>query len=602
MTMPELVQKPVEIFISYSRKDKRYLEELHKHLKVYERAEQIRVWHDGNLTPGAAWEPEIYEHFTAAQIILLLISSDFFDSEYCWQRELPEALHLFEAGRARIVPIIIRPVDWKHATKLTRFMVLPQDGRPVELWENKDEAYANIVGKLHELLTGIYGVNPRAETSDPWRAGAVDEPRKPQAVVVAVPAQAPVASITLDESPTLPVPQPILDSPTHTSLSVDALKERRTATASTVEFKTSAASKFIIPEVFVCFLHQDRRDKLLSLRRWCLNPNDPLFAGRAAHLVECQTLEEAVTRMRQRSGGTVLLLDGFEPHSPQLDELMHPDERMPTLEVIVNAPEWEPFAGQRPTSSILQPTRRTVTCDENLLEALRKSLLRVRTREVASVRVLKSKTDFVEFFALRYRVWTDLGYLAADKVCPKTPWEVDFTDRTSLPMGLFSKADGKLLAAARLVRGFGDERDLSMVHTIEEILREQNSDILLRNFCNPPGCQHPFDILKGMARFQEYYRDLVRTGVSKAEVSRVIVSPDWQRGGLGEVVVDTLCSLARVHSIDRLFLACHAKHADFYQRCGFQTVPGVTGTQFLTYKVPSIAMQRQLDGSTEQPE
>ena len=37
MTMPVVARKPVEIFISYSRKDRHYLEELHKQLKVYDR-------------------------------------------------------------------------------------------------------------------------------------------------------------------------------------------------------------------------------------------------------------------------------------------------------------------------------------------------------------------------------------------------------------------------------------------------------------------------------------------------------------------------------------------------------------------------------------
>ena len=249
---------------------------------------------------------------------------------------------------------------------------------------------------------------------------------------------------------------------------------------------------------------------------------------------------------------------------------------------------------------MLQPVH-AITTDATLLGALRKSLLLVRTRQFAEARVLSGPEELAAFFELRYRIWSELGYLSPNKVCPQTPWELDFTDRTSLPLGIFSKADGKLLGAARLVRGFGEDNH-DQIKTIEEMLRNRNAPILQNNFRYPDGQSHPFDILGELDRFREYYRDLVRRGISKAEISRVVVAPECRKFGLGEVIVDTLCSLARIHAIRVLFLACHTKHAVFYERCGFHAIRDVAGSQFLTYPVPCIAMERELVGSEESVE
>lgn len=57
------------------------------------------------------WGSEIDEHLNTADIILLLVSSDFIDSDYCYDVEMKRALKRHEAEDARVIPIILRPVD-----------------------------------------------------------------------------------------------------------------------------------------------------------------------------------------------------------------------------------------------------------------------------------------------------------------------------------------------------------------------------------------------------------------------------------------------------------------------------------------------------------
>src|SRR5271157_1352350 len=103
---------PISIFISYSHRDTAMHDELLKHLKPLEYDELVSAWHDGKLLPGDDFDQEIALQLQAADIIVLLISSDFMASAYCYEKELKEAMERHSAGTARVIPVILRPTDW----------------------------------------------------------------------------------------------------------------------------------------------------------------------------------------------------------------------------------------------------------------------------------------------------------------------------------------------------------------------------------------------------------------------------------------------------------------------------------------------------------
>jgi hypothetical protein len=44
----------------------------------------IDVWYDGEISAGTEWAQEIKMHLNDAKVILLLISPDFINSDYCY--------------------------------------------------------------------------------------------------------------------------------------------------------------------------------------------------------------------------------------------------------------------------------------------------------------------------------------------------------------------------------------------------------------------------------------------------------------------------------------------------------------------------------------
>jgi len=135
----------LEIFCCYARRDQALLEELKKQLYGLVRQEQVTLWADTDINAGAAWEMEIKRHLDKAQIILLLISADFLSSDYCYSTEMKHALQRHERGEACVIPVILRPADWK-IPPLSQLQALPNNAEPVTgNWRTHDEAYLSIV-------------------------------------------------------------------------------------------------------------------------------------------------------------------------------------------------------------------------------------------------------------------------------------------------------------------------------------------------------------------------------------------------------------------------------------------------------------------------
>ena len=135
---------PIDIFISYSHKDKELCEKLLTHLSNLRNQGIIHTWYDGDISAGSEWETHIVDHLASARIILLLISADFLASSFCYSIEMKQALARHEAHQARVIPIVLRPVDWSGAP-FARLQMLPAGARPVIEWTVQDRAFTNII-------------------------------------------------------------------------------------------------------------------------------------------------------------------------------------------------------------------------------------------------------------------------------------------------------------------------------------------------------------------------------------------------------------------------------------------------------------------------
>jgi len=143
-----MAEVSLKVFCSYSHKDEPLRDQLDKQLSPFIQSGIISTWHDRKILPGEEWDDEIKKNLKTADIILLLISSDFLASRYCWEVEVNTAIERHKAREACVIPIILRSVYWKYPPlTLAQIQALPKNATPVisNSWHNRDEAFTNVV-------------------------------------------------------------------------------------------------------------------------------------------------------------------------------------------------------------------------------------------------------------------------------------------------------------------------------------------------------------------------------------------------------------------------------------------------------------------------
>ncbi|MBN8560690.1 MAG: NACHT domain-containing protein [Leptolyngbya sp. UWPOB_LEPTO1] len=143
----------LKLFISYATRDEIFCDELDTHLALLKRQGFIDTWSARDITAGTDRAQAIGNLHTA-EIILLLISPNFIASDYCYDSELSHAIERHQQGKARVVPIIVRPCEWKFAPldQLQAIPSKPGEGiKSVTQWENRDEAFLAIAQEIRRV-------------------------------------------------------------------------------------------------------------------------------------------------------------------------------------------------------------------------------------------------------------------------------------------------------------------------------------------------------------------------------------------------------------------------------------------------------------------
>jgi WD40 repeat protein len=143
----------VEVFCSYASADDIWRQKLEAHVRLSTRQGLFTFWHRQLIVPGEDQQQVIDAHLKSADVILLFVSSDFLDSEDCYSREMPQALERHRRGEARVIPILIRAVDWEKAP-FAHLSPLPTNKKPLMRWEDKDAALTHVAMYLRHVIEG----------------------------------------------------------------------------------------------------------------------------------------------------------------------------------------------------------------------------------------------------------------------------------------------------------------------------------------------------------------------------------------------------------------------------------------------------------------
>ncbi len=150
--------KPLKIFISYShnQNDRPLLDQLLRHLAPLVQTGKITVWEDSKILPSDLWDKAIKDNLEEADIVVLLVSSDYTASDYINRIEVPVAMKRHREDLCVVVPVLLRSCLF-DLMPYSIYEFLPKKTEnqrliPVDKWENTDDALEVVVRRLNELI------------------------------------------------------------------------------------------------------------------------------------------------------------------------------------------------------------------------------------------------------------------------------------------------------------------------------------------------------------------------------------------------------------------------------------------------------------------
>jgi hypothetical protein len=148
------------VFISYSHRDRDWLERLRTLLKPYER-QNLKIWADRSIEVGNDWRDDISEALAHACVAVLLVSPDFLASDFIYDEELPPLLRLWEERSITIIPILISACSYE-VTPLERIQFAHSTSKPLDEIPEKPENERNsvLVGIVKRIAEAAQKVAP----------------------------------------------------------------------------------------------------------------------------------------------------------------------------------------------------------------------------------------------------------------------------------------------------------------------------------------------------------------------------------------------------------------------------------------------------------
>lgn len=150
-TAPARERRPLRLIFSYAHEDESLRDELEVYLAPLKHEGLIETWHDRRIVAGSEWNEEIKSHLEQAEIVVLLVSAYFLNSDYAYGVEMRRAVERHDGRTARVIPVMLRDCDWSNSP-FAKLQALPAEADPVTSWPDKAKAWTNVAKGIRKAV------------------------------------------------------------------------------------------------------------------------------------------------------------------------------------------------------------------------------------------------------------------------------------------------------------------------------------------------------------------------------------------------------------------------------------------------------------------
>lgn len=147
---PHPSRQPLAVVCVAAPEDAALLARWETHLHPLLQGQHISFWSERHLTGGADRMGELRRQVDSADLIVLLLSADFFANPEC-SILMEQALERLHGSTVRVIPLLLRPAAWQESP-LSELVPWPSNGMPITQWDDQEAAWQNCVQELRRLL------------------------------------------------------------------------------------------------------------------------------------------------------------------------------------------------------------------------------------------------------------------------------------------------------------------------------------------------------------------------------------------------------------------------------------------------------------------
>lgn len=147
----------IKLFISYSHKDETLVNEFLNHISPLKNNGHLKEWYDRKIETGEEFQDDIDNNLEKADIICLMISSNFLASKACLS-EKDVALELKSRKGIRVIPIILSPCAWTVHKELSDLLAIPTDGAAVTSFSDRNLGWLDATNWIKNLCDSVNAI------------------------------------------------------------------------------------------------------------------------------------------------------------------------------------------------------------------------------------------------------------------------------------------------------------------------------------------------------------------------------------------------------------------------------------------------------------